>query len=67
MKVYVTNENNRLLRSLNDGVDLTKWINDQITRGYIISGVSSLASLTDVNLTGLQPDYVLTYDAVSGK
>jgi hypothetical protein len=67
MKVYVTNENNRLLRSLNDGVDLTKWINDQITRGYISSGVSSLASLTDVNLTGLQPDYVLTYDAVSGK
>lgn len=67
MKVYVTNENNRLLRTLNDGVDLTKWINDQIARGYISSGVSTLASLTDVNLTGVQPDYVLTYDAVTSK
>lgn len=67
MKVYVTNENNRLLRTLNDGVDLTKWINDQITRGYISSGVSTLASLTDVNLTGVQPDYVLTYDALTSK
>lgn len=67
MKVYVTNENNRLLRTLNDGVDLTKWINDQIARGYISSGVSTLASLTDVNLTGVQPDYVLTYDALTSK
>lgn len=67
MKVYVTNENNRLLRNLNDGVDLTKWINDQIARGYISSGVSTLASLTDVDLTGVQPEYVLTYDTLTSK